>query len=208
MKKTFITASVLAALLTGACEQQTQNETTQQTDTTARQTEQQTNQQTGLFKMDPQEFVKESANFNLYEIQMGKLAQEKAQNKEVKEFAKKMVNHHQNQMQELKKVANNYQVPQNLEEDKKSDINDLKEKTGADFDNRFMDMVIDSHEDAIERLSKATEDIKDSTLVKYTASTIPVAKSHLEKARELNQKLEQSGTAQGNEKNQMQGKAK
>ena len=65
-----------------------------------------------------QDFIKKAVIANLAEIELGRLAVQKAQNSEVKQFAQMMVDGHTKALDELKQIAqrSNAQGPASLDE--------------------------------------------------------------------------------------------
>lgn len=105
---------------------------------------------------DLQKFVEKAAISNMAEIQLGQLAQQKAQNPEVKQFAQMMVDEHTKAQTELQQAASaaGVAVPSSLDE-KHQKINDkLSNLNGADFDRQYVKVMVDAHNDARKLLEK------------------------------------------------------
>ena len=105
-------------------------------------------------KEDDSEFLVDQAEINLAEIEIGKLAQQKGTDAEVKKFGKMLVDEHTKSASEVSALAKakNFTLPTSLTEEGKEEYNKLNEKSGVDFDKKFTDMMIDGHEKAIKKL--------------------------------------------------------
>lgn len=132
-------------------------------------------------------FVREAAQGGLAEVELGKLATEKASNDEVKKFGQHMVDDHTKAGDELKEVASSkgIQIAQQLSAKDKLTKERLSKLSGEQFDKAYMaDMVKDHTQDVadFERESRSgvNPDVKD-----FSAKTLPTLKDHLRQAREI-----------------------
>lgn len=130
------------------------------------------------------EFVQETAQENLADIELAKLASKNARNSEVKRFAQQIVNERTEVYKELKDYAdkNNIPVPEVLTDDGRQNIKNLAEKRGADFDREFMDKMVKQSRDLVQNLEDAREDIEDPELSAWIDRTLPTKRRHLEMA--------------------------
>jgi putative membrane protein len=143
-------------------------------------------------KKDDSEFLVDIAEVNLAEIEIGKLAQTKSTNPEVKKFGKMLVDEHTKSASEVSALAKakNFTLPTSLTEDGQEEYKKLNEKSGLDFDKKFVDMMIDGHEKAIDKLQKATKDAKDEDVKLWASNNIAPLTAHLEHAKLLKQGLD------------------
>lgn len=143
-------------------------------------------------KEDDSEFLVDQAEVNLAEIEIGKLAQTKGTNPEVKKFGKMLVDDHTKAASEVSALAQakNFTLPTSLTEDGQEEYKKLNEKSGADFDKKLADMMIDGHEKAINKLEKASKDAKDADVRTWASNNIAGLTAHLEHAKMLKQDLD------------------
>lgn len=143
-------------------------------------------------KKDDSEYLVDIAEVNLAEIEIGKLAQQKSTNAEVKKFGKMLVDEHTKSAGEVSALAKskNFTLPTSLTEEGQEEYKKLNEKSGLDFDKKFADMMIDGHEKAIEKLQKATKDAKDQDIKLWASNNIAPLTAHLEHAKLLKQDLD------------------
>lgn len=143
-------------------------------------------------KEDDSEYLVAAAEVDMKEIELGKLAQAKATNAEVKEFAKMMIDEHTKASEELKAAAakKNVSLPMALTEDGQDAVKDLNdEKPGMDFDKKYVDMMVDGHEKTIDKMEKASEKAKEEDVRMWAANMLPTLRKHLEHAKSLQEKL-------------------
>ena len=143
-------------------------------------------------KQDPAAytFVQKATMANTKEIETGRLAQFRSQDKSVIEFAKKMVKDHSAASDQLTKIlkAKNMNVPQeSLPVDKST--TDLPNSTGAEFDKKYIQLMLLDHRKTIDLFVTAAKDVKDPDLKSYAAKMLPALKLHHEQASSIARKL-------------------
>ena len=132
------------------------------------------------------------------EIDASKLAQKKADNSEIKDFAKKMVNEHQKSKQDVKDLAKKEKLDmdestesEKLEKDVKSKISDLKKQKKSDFDRAYIASQIQMHEALLESLTSTyIPTAQNAELKKYLEETKEHVSAHLDEAKSLETKLQ------------------
>ena len=159
---------------------------------------------------DVRQFVEQAAIANMAEIQLGNLAQQRAQNNDVKQFARMMVTDHTKALAELRTAAQSVSLtlPSDLD-DKHHDLHQrLSSLQGADFDREYMKAMVDGHEDVADLLDNRAEGHDSSvapgttaasatagtaqnaaSIDAWAAKTLPAVKSHLERAKAIDAKL-------------------
>ena len=141
------------------------------------------------------------------EVKLGELASQKARNADVKAFGRMMVQDHTKAGEELKQLASthNIQAPADLDDDHREKIDRLSKLTGAEFDREYMNQMVDDHENTMEALedrldkegtdenptytAKQNDNRVDAALNAWAAKTAPTVRKHLERARQLNEKI-------------------
>jgi putative membrane protein len=144
-------------------------------------------------------FIEDAARDNMAEIQLAKLAEQKAQSDEVKQFAKKMAEDHQKASEELKTIASQkgVTVPTEVAGDHKSLHQRLDKMSGAEFDKAFMKDMVKQHKKDVEKFEKASDSAKDDDVKQFASKTLPTLKAHHEHAQQLARTIDASGTTAG-----------
>lgn len=137
-----------------------------------------------------QEFIDRAAQSDAFEIAAAKLAKTKAVSADVKEFADKMIAAHTESTAKLKTTAAALDTPltpvATLPQSLQDKLDGLKDKTGKDFDQAYIDGQVDAHQDALS-LMKSYADHGDATKLKTLAGDMePIIQSHLDMAKKLN----------------------
>lgn len=143
-------------------------------------------------KEDDSEFLIDATEINMAEIEIGKLAQTKSNNPEVKKFGKMLVDEHTKAAAEVKAIADkrNFSLPTSITEEGKDEYDKLNKKTGTDFDKKFADMMIGGHEKAIDRFNKAAENTTDEEIKTWASNSVTALTAHLQHAKQLQQDLD------------------
>lgn len=134
-------------------------------------------------------FIKKAANGGMTEVELGKIAAEKGQSQDVKDFGNRMVKDHSKANDELKEVAGkmNAKVPGKLNAKHKGMVDQLSALSGAEFDKAYVKAMIKDHEQDIAEFEKASKEVKNADLKKFIDNTIPVMKEHLEMIKKFDQ---------------------
>jgi putative membrane protein len=121
------------------------------------------------------------------EVELGKYAQQTAQNQRVKNFATMMVKDHSKANDELKALAakKNITLPTVLDEKHMDKMNDIKEKRGADFDKEYIKEMVDDHDKDVDKFRKQAENGEDADIKAFAAKTLPVLITHQDSAKSI-----------------------
>lgn len=132
-------------------------------------------------------FVRDAAQGGMAEVELGKLATEKASNDDVKKFGQRMVDDHTKANDQLKQVASSegIQIPQSLSAKDKLTKERLAKLSGDQFDKAYMaDMVRDHTEDVAE-FQHEIHSSKDPAVKDFASQTLPTLEDHLKQAKEI-----------------------
>ena len=141
---------------------------------------------------DDSQYLVDAAEVDLKEINLGKLAQTKSTNADVKALGKMMVDAHTKASEVTKALAakKGITLPASITEDGQDDYKDLNDKTGADFDKAYTDAMVDGHEKTIKKIEKASEKAKDPDVRMWAANMLPELNKHLEHSKMAKEKVD------------------
>ena len=125
------------------------------------------------------------------EVEAGKLGEQKATEKLVKDFAAMMVKDHTGANAEVKALAEklNITLPSAPSEEHAKKVADLNEKKPKDFDKDFMDMMVSDHKKTIDLFKDASDDDINTDVKTFINNTIPKLQSHLDAAESIRKGL-------------------
>jgi putative membrane protein len=132
------------------------------------------------------DFVVNTVASNYAEIKLAQLAKDKATDAKVKEMANMLEKDHSRILDELKAYANKHGISVPLEEttEEAKDYNNLAEKTGGDFDEKWCETLEDKHEKSINKFEARLDKTEDPELKDWITATLPGLRTHLEMLKE------------------------
>ncbi len=138
------------------------------------------------------QFLVNSAEISLEEIQLGQLAQQKGTTSHVKALGKMMEDAHSKSLQDLTALAQRkgVSIPTASTDDAKDAYTKLNKKSGNDFDKAYADRMVNEHKDAIETFEKASTDSYDIDIKNWASLSLPELRTHLEHSIDCQKKCE------------------
>ncbi|NDI98033.1 DUF4142 domain-containing protein [Flavobacterium sp. LaA7.5] len=141
---------------------------------------------------DDSEYLVHAAEVDMKEIELGKMAQQKATNAGIKEYGKMMVEQHTKASEKTKDLAQsmNVTLPMAITEDGKEAWEDLNDETGMDFDKKYINMMVDGHEKTIKMMEEASEEAQSEKIRRWASDMLPTHREHLQKAKTLKEEMD------------------
>lgn len=140
---------------------------------------------------ETRDFVVNAAKGNMGEAMIGETAKEKATTDAVRDFAQKLAEDHRKANEQLKTIAKqtDIQWPSELRAPHHDLAQSLKDVEGREFDENFANRMVQEHEREIQKYESLSKTVGNKAIQEYIDSTLPVLKSHLEQAKQLQQQL-------------------
>ncbi|HEY4065044.1 MAG TPA: DUF4142 domain-containing protein [Puia sp.] len=141
-------------------------------------------------KSDAQ-FVVNTADAGMTEIQAGQLAEQQGTAKDVKAYAAMMIKDHTAAADKLKAVAatKNITLPVALSPDAQNTLNDLQKKQGKDFDKAYIDQMITDHKKVISAFENESKNGSDADIRSFADSTLHTLRHHLDEAEKCHKMM-------------------
>lgn len=139
-------------------------------------------------------FVKAAAQGGMAEVELGRLAVEKAASDDVKKFGQRMIDDHSRANDQLKQVAaqQGITLPTTLDAKDEATKERLSKLSGDQFDKAYMrDMVRDHKKDIADFKSESSTG-RDSVVKNFASDTLPTLESHLKEAETIEPKVMQA----------------
>jgi putative membrane protein len=136
---------------------------------------------------DDAEFMVKAASGGMLEVELGRMALQKASNPKVKSFAQMMVDDHSKANDELKALAakKNITLPATPGDEAQEHINELAKQSGAEFDKEYMELMTKDHQEDIDLFGEAAEDAEDPEIKAFAAKNLPILKNHHQMAEQV-----------------------
>jgi putative membrane protein len=136
-----------------------------------------------------EDFVKQVAISDMFEIESSKQAQQRAQAAPVKTFAGQMTTDHGKTTTELKGLVSGGKVkaelPTAMDSSHKSKLDKLAGLNGADFDKQYVSDQQSAHKDAVDLFERYAKGGDNADLKAWASKTLPALKHHKEMADKL-----------------------
>jgi putative membrane protein len=144
-------------------------------------------------------FIVEAAAGGMAEVELGRLATQKASRSEVKEFGQMMVDDHGKANDKLMKIAQEkgLAAPHALKPDAKEAQDRLSKLSGEAFDRAYMQHMVKDHQKDIALFRKHSTGASDSDVKQFASATLPNLEKHLRRAQEIVQLVGGGDTPRG-----------
>ncbi|MGB9458495.1 MAG: DUF4142 domain-containing protein [Bryobacteraceae bacterium] len=151
---------------------------------------------TGL-KVDDKLFAKYAAVGAMVDLELSKLATEKASRDDVKEFAQKIVTDNAKANEQLKQVASkeNIPIPDALGSKDQSRVTKLSKLSGDAFDKAYVKEQLKNQQAEVRDFSAEAQRGTIPNIKAFASNVLPTLQQHLELAKNLN-KSEKSAAKQ------------
>jgi putative membrane protein len=133
------------------------------------------------------DFVRNVTESSATEVQLGRLAQDKASSDAVKELGKKMVEAHTQISQQMKQAATamNIQVPADPPRKAKKAEEKLSKLSGTDFDRAYTKMAADEQKQFVKECEREARNGRVADVKEYAAKNLPAEQERQKQAEEL-----------------------
>jgi len=145
-------------------------------------------------KVDDKKFAKDAALGGMTEVELGKLAVQKASSDAVKQFGQKLVDDHTKANDQLKALASkgSINLPDSLDSKHQSRVDKLAKLSGPKFDKAFIKDAVKDHEKDISEFKNEAQYGSDPNVKQFAANTLPTLQQHLAAAKDLNKTEKQT----------------
>lgn len=143
-------------------------------------------------------FLKTVSDINLTEVELGRLAEEKASNPAVKDFGARMIEDHSKAQEALRPLAKREHIVLAAKPGADSAALDKKldALSGAEFDKVYIETMLAGHKGAIVMLVHEIEHDRNVSIKNFAKGALPMVQDHIRIAENVAGKLGLSG-AQG-----------
>jgi len=137
------------------------------------------------------QFIVDAERDSIKERSMARVVEQKSTNDDVQSYAKMLVNDHTKALNDLVDLMTKAGMnqPGGLPEIKHEAQDRLKGLSGPAFDREYLDLMVKDHEKAISKFQQQEAKSQDDSLHKYVEQVLPMLQKHLDKAREMQAKL-------------------
>lgn len=170
---------------------------------------QQGNQQTGSqsntqtssgdqFSKTDQDFINKAFQSNQNEIELSRLAAQKASSSDVKQYAQQLVDDHTKANDQLRQIAQSKGINIPSSSSQGADINRFQNLSGANFDRQYIQNQVQAHKKAITMYRNEANNGQDPDLKSFASTQLSNLQQHETMANDLHSKVA-SGSARANQ---------
>jgi putative membrane protein len=130
-------------------------------------------------------FIEEAAKGGMAEVELAKVAQERASSPEVKQFAQRMEQDHSKANEQLRQLAQEKGVtmPAGPKLSDNHEMSKLSKLQGEEFDRAYMDHMVKDHKKDVKEFRKEAQKAKDPDVKAFAQQTAPILEEHLQLAQ-------------------------
>jgi putative membrane protein len=147
----------------------------------------------GSLSRDAKAFMVKAARGSMSEVELGKLAQERAQSEDVKKFAQRLVADHGKANEELTALAQQKGVtlPADPAKPPGGGQQRLDKIAAPAFDREYVTHMLKDHRKDVAAFRKQAQKGSDPDVKAWAAKTLPTLEEHLRMAEELDRSFKQ-----------------
>lgn len=133
------------------------------------------------------QFLKDAVEQCVTQVELGKLAQQKASSDAVKEFAARTVNDHEQVNQQLQQVASEANVPvsTDLPRKTKKSQEKLSKLSSAEFDREYTKLMAKEYKNTVKSFDRQAKDGRIPEVKEFATKNLPALKEHQQIAEQL-----------------------
>jgi len=132
-------------------------------------------------------FIKEAMQGNAAEVALAEVAERKAQNAEVKQFAEHIRKDHTEANQKLQPIAQKHGISESASLDAKHQktLDKFQQLSGDQFDQEYAKEMLKDHQKDIAKYQKVSKQAEDTEVKQYAQETLPKLREHLAHAEKV-----------------------
>lgn len=149
----------------------------------------------GQLTEDVREVILTATTDGMLEVEAARLAESRAQTEPVRQFARMMAEHHARANEELAALAErkHVELPASLDDEAQDELEGLRDEIGRDFDEEYLDLMIDEHQRVIRQLEReAKRKGNDADIQQWASQTLPTLRSHLDEAKRTEDSIDET----------------
>jgi putative membrane protein len=129
------------------------------------------------------------------EVDLAKLAQQRATNKDVKDYAGNLVDDHNAALKDIQNMIRDKQTTESTQStpmkssEAQAAYTKLQGLSGTAFDREFINMMVQDHQKMVDELNRDQGKIQNADLKNHVRDLISKDQKHLEQAQDLQRKL-------------------
>ena len=143
------------------------------------------------------DFMKKAAEGGMAEVELGKLAQQNAQDAQVKQFGERMERDHSNANRQLEMITSQkgVQLPKQLDPKDQKELDRMSGLKGPAFDRAYMRMMVQDHDKDVKEFQHEAQAARDPDVKNFAQQTLSVIQQHDQMAHDVTRTLSATGSS-------------
>ena len=140
-------------------------------------------------------FIRSAAEASMSQVDLGKVAEQRAQNPEVKKFAQLLVEEHSKLTEQLKQLgmAESINLPTSVSHTDADAHRHLATLSGAGFDKSYIQQVISELERQSTEFKRGASTATKTNLKYFAERALPTIETQLQQAKQLSSRVSRQG---------------
>lgn len=157
----------------------------------AQMSSQQGNNGSSQISQSSKRFLDHMAKDSQGEVQLAQMAQNKASNQQVKDFAQKLVQDHTQLDQQMQSAFSQFgmSMPQPMTQEQQQLKSRLQNESGSQFDKAFINAAVRGHEKDVAAVQQHLQTAQNDQVKQLLQGALPVLQQHLQMAKQLQSQL-------------------
>ena len=132
------------------------------------------------------DFLTEAADARMMDLAQARLAVKRGSTDDVRKYGARMIQDQTRLLDGIQKLAKAKKValPKRISDEKEQWLTSLEEKTGKEFDRKFMQMITIDHRRDVRKFKNAGS-MEDKDVAAFASKHLPTIEGHLEQAKEI-----------------------
>lgn len=132
-------------------------------------------------------FMNDAGPGGMAEVELGRLAVERAASPEVRQFAQQMIQDHSKAGEKLRTLAQQkkVQLPPEILPKAKQTKETLAKLRGSEFDRAYVKAMVEVHEKDVAAFDATARNATDADVKAFAVATVPTLKHHLQMIRAI-----------------------
>jgi putative membrane protein len=191
MRSFLVTVAAVTTLALAGCSETMNTNNSNSAMTNTNQTASPARASSATLTQSDRAFFNEAATGGMAEVELGRLAAQKAQNPDVKRFGERMVTDHSKVNEELKQLAGRkgVTVPATPTAEQKEEMDRLAKLSGPAFDREYMKMMVEDHDKDVKAFQEQAANASDPDVKSFASKTLPTLEEHQKLAHDIAGKL-------------------
>ncbi|GAB3530721.1 hypothetical protein GCM10027443_11850 [Pontibacter brevis] len=117
-----------------------------------------------------QELMKYAARNNMLQVELGRLAAQKANTEGAKQYGEQLVDWYSTKQEELEQLAQQYNVslPLEMEDEQMEHVEELRNTKINEFDQKYWEELSDAQQKAIDEFDSTLKDVEESDATAFS----------------------------------------